>query len=130
MPTPLDKWLPLREPCISLEGRWESSVQFGPSSEWFSGHFDEYPLLPAIAVLALAAETVKRQGRKQGRVLEVLSFFRVRFKRFVFPNEKLLISVAGMPSEGEANLDFQLTCDGKIVAQGVLKARQEVSGGS
>ena len=86
-------------------------------------------MLPAVTLLALAAETVKSQGREQGRILEVSSFFRVRFKRFVFPNEKLLISVAGMPPESEANLDFQLTCDGKIVAQGVLKARQEVLGG-
>jgi len=86
-------------------------------------------LLPAVTLLAFAAETVKSQGRKEGRILEVSNFFRVRFKRFVFPEEKLLISVAGMPPESEANLDFQLTCEGKIVAQGVLKARQEVLGG-
>jgi 3-hydroxymyristoyl/3-hydroxydecanoyl-(acyl carrier protein) dehydratase len=129
MLTPLDKWLPLRDSRISLEGRWESSVQFGSSSEWFSGHFEGYPLLPAITLLALAAATVKRQGRETGRILEIPRFFRVRFKRFVFPDEKLLISVAGMPPESEANLDFQLTCNGKIVAQGVLKAREGVLGG-
>ena len=86
-------------------------------------------MLPAITLLALAAATVKRQGRETGRILEISSFFRVRFKRFVLPDEKLLISVAGMPPESEANLDFQLTCNGIIVAQGVLKAREGVLGG-
>lgn len=129
MSTPFKKWLPLTDLRISLEGRWESWAQFGPSSEWFSGHFEEYPLLPAVTLLALAAETVKSQGREQGRILEVSSFFRVRFKRFVFPDEKLLISIAGMPPGAEANLDFQVTSQGKTVAQGVLAASEKAPRG-
>ena len=62
MRMPRDRWLPLKDLGMTHEGRWESSVQLGPSSEWFSGHFDEYPLVPGVALLALAAETVKRQG--------------------------------------------------------------------
>jgi len=129
MQTPQDKWLPLEDIQTTPEGRWESSIRFGPSSKWFSGHFDECPLVPGVALLALAAETVKRQGREQRRFLEVFGFSRVRFKRFVFPNEELLISVAAMPSGFEAELDFHVTCHGNTVAQGVLKAVEEVSRG-
>ena len=126
---PRDRWLPLKDPRITPEGRLESSVQLGPSSEWFSGHFDEYPLVPGVALLALAAEMVKRQGREQGRLLEVSGFSGVRFKRLVFPGEELLISVGAMPPESEAKLDFHVTSHGHTVAHGVLKATEELSGG-
>jgi hypothetical protein len=69
---------------------------------------------------------VKRQGREQGRRLEVSGFSRVRFKQVVFPDEELCISVAAMPSGPEAKLDFHITCRGNTVAQGLLKAREEV----
>lgn len=114
---------------MTSEGRWESSVQLGPSSEWFSGHFDEYPLVPGVALLALAAETIKRQGLGQGRLLEVSGFSGVRFRRLVFPGEELLISVSAMPPGSEAKIDFLVTCHGHTVVHGVLKATEESSGG-
>ena len=126
MRIPRDRWLPLKDSRITPEGRWESIARFEPSSEWFSGHFDECALLPGVALLALAAEMVKRQGREQGRRLEVSGFSRVRFKQLVFPDEELYISVAAMPSGPEAKLDFHITCRGDTVAQGLLKGSEEV----
>jgi len=124
-----DRWLPLMDLRITSDGGWESCVQLGPSSEWFSGHFDEYPLLPGVALLALAVETVKKQGREQGRSLEVSGFFGVRFKRLVLPGEDMIISVGAMPPGSEAKLNFHVTCHGHIVVYGVLKAIEELSGG-
>jgi 3-hydroxymyristoyl/3-hydroxydecanoyl-(acyl carrier protein) dehydratase len=129
MGIPQDRWLPLKDLRINSEGVWESSVELGPSSEWFSGHFDEYPLAPGVALLALAAETVKRQGREQGRLLEVSGFFGIRFRRLVLPGEELLISVSAMPPESEAKLDFHVTCHGHTVVHGVLKAIEKFSSG-
>ena len=126
MPISPDRWLPLKNPRMTPEGRWESMAQFESSSEWFSGHFDECALVPGVALLALAAEMAKRQGREQGRHIEVSGFSRVRFKQLVFPDEELQISVAAMPSGSEAKLDFHITCRRDTVAQGLLKAREEV----
>jgi 3-hydroxymyristoyl/3-hydroxydecanoyl-(acyl carrier protein) dehydratase len=126
MPIPPDRWLPLKNPRMTPEGRWESMARFEPSSEWFSGHFDECALVPGVALLALAAEMVKRQAHEQGRRLEVSRFYRVRFKQLVFPDEELHISVAAMPSGPEATLDFHIACGGDTVAQGLLKACEEV----
>jgi 3-hydroxymyristoyl/3-hydroxydecanoyl-(acyl carrier protein) dehydratase len=111
---------------MTPEGRWESIARFEPSSEWFSGHFDECALVPGVALLALAAEMVKRHGREQGRRIEVSGFSRVRFKQLVFPDEELQISVAAMPLRPKAKLDFHITCHGETVAQGLLKASEEV----
>jgi len=118
-----DDWLPLEKPWITPEGRWESSVRFEPVSEWFSGHFEKTPLLPGVALLALASEMVKRQAIENGRVLEVFGFSRVRFKVLVLPGKELRISVAAMPSDPEAKLDFKITCQDELVVQGFLKAR-------
>jgi len=123
-----DGWLPLKDLRITPEGRWESSVQLGPSAEWFSGHFDGYPLVPGVALLALTAETVRRQGCEQGRSLEVSGFSGVRFRRLVFPGEELLISVGAMPPGSEAKLDFHVTCHGNTIVQGVLKAAEASRG--
>ena len=125
MRTPRDRWLPLKDPRITPEGRWESFIRFEPSSEWFSGHFDECALVPGVALLALAVETVKRQGRKQERLLEVSGFSGVRFRRIVFPGEELLISVVAMPPQSEARLDFLITCHGETVVHGALKATEK-----
>jgi len=127
MQIPADRWLPLENTRITPEGRWESTVRFESSSEWFSGHFDDFPVLPGVALLALAAEMLERQGREQGRRLAVSGFSKVRFKRLVFPDEELHISVAAMPSKPEATLDFHITCRGETVAQGFLEAGAEAS---
>ena len=127
MQIPQERWLPLKNLRITREGRWESIVRFEPSSEWFSGHFDECPIVPGVALIALAAEMVKRQGREQGRRLEVSGFSRVRFKQLVSPDDELNVSIAAMPSGPEAELDFYITCRGDTVARGLLKASEEVS---
>jgi 3-hydroxymyristoyl/3-hydroxydecanoyl-(acyl carrier protein) dehydratase len=124
-----DSWLPLKDIRTTQEGFWESGVRFSPSSEWFLGHFDEFPLVPGVALLALVAEVVKRKGSEQGRLLKVSGFSRVRFKRLTFPDEELHISVAVMPPGSEAELVFKVSCHGHAVAQGVMKAGEEVSGG-
>ncbi|MBA4393575.1 MAG: hypothetical protein C0407_08485 [Desulfobacca sp.] len=121
--SPVD-WLPLEKPQITPEGRWESRVRFGSTSEWFSGHFEGSPLLPGVALLALASETLKRQALENGRFIDILGFSKVRFKHLVLPGQELLISVTPMPSRPEAKLDFQITCQGELVAQGLLKARE------
>ncbi len=110
---------------MTPEGNWESTVRLESSSEWFSGHFDEFPVLPGVALLALAAEMVKNQFREQGRHVKVFGFSKVRFKRLVFPDDELHISVAAMPSGDKSVLDFHITCRGQIVAQGFLKAFEE-----
>jgi 3-hydroxyacyl-[acyl-carrier-protein] dehydratase len=125
MPPLPDNWLPLEKPWITPEGRWESRARFGPESGWFSGHFEGFPLLPGVALLALASETLKRQAAENERFLDIIGYSRVRFRRLVLPGEELNISVAAMPKGPEAKLDFQITFQDKLVANGFLRVREE-----
>ena len=123
MPSDDDQWLPLGEIHISALGRIETSVRLEASSSWFSGHFEECAVVPGIALLAFVAETVRRQGERQGRSLEVSGFLKVRFRKVIFPEEGLHVSVAPIPLGPEAELPFHVTCDGDSVAQGTVKVR-------
>lgn len=117
------EWIPL-EKFGAGPGRLQSEVRLDPSSEWFSGHFEDCPMMPGIAILALPAETVRRQGEEEGRKLTVSGFSRVRFRRVVFPEERLFISVDSMPPAPEAELHFEITGKGgQSVAQGILKVQ-------
>jgi len=124
-----NQWLPLGEILITPSGGLETTVRLEASSSWFSGHFEERAVLPGVAILAFVAETVTRQGERQGRNLEVSGFFKVRFRRVVFPEESLSVSVAPMPPGPEAELQFQVTCNGDSVAQGTLKVKDKRAGG-
>ena len=120
-----NEWLPLEIPRISPEGRWESQAHFDSFSGWFSGHFEERPLLPGVALLALASEVVVKQGLKTKRALFVLGFSKVRFKSIVLPGDTLNISVAPMPEKPEARLDFRISSQGEHVIQGYMTVREE-----
>lgn len=78
-------------------------------------------MVPGVALLAFVAETVRRQGERQGRSLGVTGFFKVRFRRVTFPDERLQVSVNPMPSVSEAELPFLVTCGGESVVQGAVK---------
>ena len=121
MPSPHDQWLPLEEARVSDSGLLETVVRLDASSPWFSGHFEECPVVPGLALLAFVVEAVRREGDRQGRSLEASGFSKVRFRRVIFPEESLRVSVAAMPPGPEAALSFHVTCDGDSVAQGTVK---------
>ena len=119
-----DQWHSLGEILSTPSGRLETTVRLETSSMWFSGHFDGCAVMPGVAILAFVAETVTRQGHGEGRSLSVSGFFKVRFRRVVFPEENLHVSVASMPPGPEAELPFNVTCNGDSVAQGTLKMKE------
>jgi len=123
MPSHDNPWLPLGEILVTPSGGLETVVRLEPISRWFSGHFDECAVVPGVAILAFVAETVIRQGHRESRSLVVSGFSKVRFRRVSFPEENLHVSVASMPQGAEAELPFDVTCDGESVAQGALKMK-------
>jgi acyl dehydratase len=82
--------------------------------------------MPAVSMLSLVGETVRRQGRKGGRKLEVSGFYKVRIKRVVFPGEDLRVSVGTMPPDSQADLHFEVTSRGSTVAKGILRITENL----
>jgi 3-hydroxymyristoyl/3-hydroxydecanoyl-(acyl carrier protein) dehydratase len=121
-----DLWLPLREVRLVSGRRIEARMRLDPSSEWFSGHFEGVPIMPAVSMLSLVGETVRRQGKEEGRELEVSGFYKVRIKRVVSPGEELRVSVATMPPDSQADLHFEVTSRGSTVAKGILRITENL----
>lgn len=82
--------------------------------------------MPAVSMLSLVGETVRRQGKEEGRKLEVSGFYKVRIKRVVSPGEELRVSVATMPPDSHADLHFEVTSRGKTVAKGILRITENL----
>ena len=82
--------------------------------------------MPAVSLLSLVGQLLMRQGNEEGRNLEVSGFHKVRIKRVVTPGEELHISVASMPPDSQADLDFLLTSQGRTVAKGFLKITEDL----
>ncbi len=117
-------WIKLEDLKASESGRVETSVHVDETCPWFSGHFPAQPILPGVALLGLIGETVRRQGRNQGRNLEVHGLNRVRFKTLSFPGQDLDISVGTMPPDAEAKLVFEISRQGEPVSQGIVLVRE------
>ncbi len=114
-------WLPALEIRVTGEGRVEADVFLDPSSPWFAGHFDGLPLLPGVALLALAGETLGRFAQERGYHVEMTGFSKVRFKRFVVPGETLSISVGAFPPGPGQDLDFIVRVEGELAARGRMQ---------
>lgn len=74
-------------------GVFSASARADGESPWFAGHFPGEPILPGIALLAIAADTVRQCGLESGRSMVVSGFRKVRFKRVVLPGEEMIVNV-------------------------------------
>ena len=117
-------WIKIEHLETSGSGRVETRVRVAEACPWFSGHFPAQPILPGVALLGLVGETVRRQGQKQGRNLEIHGLNRVRFKALSFPGQDLVISVGKMPPDTEAKLAFEISRQGEQVSQGIALVRE------
>ena len=120
----LTAWLPI-EHLEQAEGRINARALFPSSSLWFRGHFPVEPILPGVALLALAVEPLLLAARTKGRSLKILGFSKVRIRRLTFPGDVLDISIRDMPTLKEANLGFQVNCRGEKVCQGIVHMAEE-----
>ena len=95
-------------------------TRVSPDSPWFSGHFPGEPILPGIAQLEMALDGIKRLSKKN---LKILGVRKVRFKKFIRPNDKIKIKVA--LREGDAlSYSFRIMVDGEMACNGILTVEE------
>jgi 3-hydroxymyristoyl/3-hydroxydecanoyl-(acyl carrier protein) dehydratase len=79
--------------AVCRGGEFSASARADGESPWFAGHFPGEPILPGIALLAIAADTVRQCGLETGRPMVVSGFRKVRFKKVVLPGEEMIVNV-------------------------------------
>jgi 3-hydroxyacyl-[acyl-carrier-protein] dehydratase len=117
-------WLPI-EDVKQVDGHIKAKALFPPSSQWFQGHFPIQPILPGVAVLALAVKPLLITAHAKGRSLKVLGFSKVRIRMLTLPGDSLQISIEDMPMLKEAELGFLVSCRGEKVCQGIVHMAEE-----
>lgn len=104
------------------EGRVVASARFPNDSGWFDGHFPDNPIVPGVALIALAAEAICERESSEGRSLSFTGVRRVRFRLPVRPDDEVTLEAVRMPKkEGPAYL-FNVYLAGESACSGVLTA--------
>jgi 3-hydroxyacyl-[acyl-carrier-protein] dehydratase len=100
----------------------EARVEAG--SPWFSGHFPEEPILPAIAVLSMVAEVISRHAAGREQKIRICSVRRVRFRAPVRPEDSLAISVLTVEAENDNPISyhFKVAVRGNTACTGIMDA--------
>jgi len=74
----------------SATGEMHTEVRIPPESLWFSGHFPGEPILPGIAQLGIAYDTV---CKALGHPISITGFSRVKFKKIIRPGDCLKVII-------------------------------------
>src|SRR5512133_1892315 len=112
------EWLPLPEAA----GGAAAAVRFPGDSAWFSGHFPDNPIVPGIALIALAAEAVIERERREGRSVAITGVRRVRFRLPVRPEDEVTLEVTRMQDRQAPAYSFAVCLAGEAVCNGLLTA--------
>ena len=102
------------EGCVLAEAR------VGASSPWFSGHFPEAPVLPAIAILSMVRDAISHHEAEQGRDIKVSTIHRVRFRLPVKPDDLLKITATSSDRLGQASYQFKVEVNGQTACTGLM----------
>lgn len=97
-----------------------SAVRFPGNSDWFSGHFPGNPIVPGVALIALAEQAVIERERAEGRSVAITGVRRIRFRLPVRPEDAVALEINRMPDRQGPAYAFTLSVAGEAVCSGLL----------
>jgi 3-hydroxyacyl-[acyl-carrier-protein] dehydratase len=109
-------------PLPETAGCVAAAVRFPGDSDWFSGHFPDNPIVPGVALIALAADAVIERERGEGRSVTITGVRRVRFRLPVRPEDEVTLEVNRIPDRQSPAYSFSLCVAGEAVCSGLLTA--------
>ncbi len=102
--------------------RVAAAARFPRDSDWFSGHFPGNPIVPGVALIALAKEAVMAWERGEGRSVTITGIRRVRFRQPVKPDDEVELEAKRMSGREGPAYAFTISLRGEAVCSGVLRA--------
>lgn len=101
-------------------GGWRAEARVPEDSSWFAGHFPGDPILPGIAQMGMAFETV---SRVLGGGIRVSRFNRIKFKKIIRPGDCLEIIIQAK-KDVPGQYAFQIMAGGEIACSGIMAIEQ------
>ncbi len=90
------------------------------ASPWFDGHFPGQPILPGIAMIAMAFDAARGKEACEGNSIRLKSVKRVRFKKPVRPDEPFTLSLRREQKESGISYNFTILLEGEAACTGIL----------
>ena len=106
--------------CGDESDRFEAIATAPFSSPWFDGHFPGQPILPGIALIAMAFDLAREQEARQGNCIRLKTVKRVRFKKPVRPDEPFTVEVKRELKESGLAYIFTIKLAGEAGCTGIL----------
>jgi 3-hydroxyacyl-[acyl-carrier-protein] dehydratase len=110
-------------PLSGKESGVVAAARFPGDSAWFSGHFPGHPIVPGVALIALAAEAVVERECGEGRSVAITGVRRVRFRLPVRPDDEVTLKTARISNPKGPAYAFTVCLAGETVCSGVLTAQ-------
>lgn len=102
--------------------RVAAAARFPRDSDWFSGHFPGNPIVPGVALIALAKEAVMAWERGEGRSATIPGIRRVRFRQPVKPDDEVELEAKRIFGREGPAYAFKISLRGEAVCSGILRA--------
>jgi 3-hydroxymyristoyl/3-hydroxydecanoyl-(acyl carrier protein) dehydratase len=116
----LENWHLMTNPRMITTGSLMAEFQIRDDSPWFAGHFPEEPILPGVAVLAMAAEMITYLEGNLQRKTRIAGLKRVRFRLPIRPRDMVTLELTCEKDDGILNYRFQACVRGEIACTGVI----------
>jgi 3-hydroxyacyl-[acyl-carrier-protein] dehydratase len=110
------------QPILTPEGV-EASCRVPPDSHWFSGHFPDNPIFPALGMIGLvdgvlhAGGVAQPEGGLSGRLYK-----RIRFRQVVRPGEEIVVSISPQEPRKQGRFRFNILKGPESISEGVVLA--------
>lgn len=89
-------------------------------SPWFDGHFPGQPILPGIAMIAIAFDAAREKEAREGNFIRLKAVKRVRFKKPVRPDEPFTLTLKREQKESGVSYNFTILLGGEAACTGIL----------
>ena len=116
----LSKWHKLN--CVSFDENegYEAIVTAPLGSPWFEGHFPSQPILPGIAMIAMAFDVAQQIEAHNGKHIRLNAVKRIRFKKPVRPDEPISLVLKREQKEIGISYNFTILLVGEVACTGTI----------
>jgi 3-hydroxyacyl-[acyl-carrier-protein] dehydratase len=115
----------LREVNTIAPNKIEALAYVPTDSSWFLGHFPNEPILPGIALIYMAEQTIIQDAAAKGEEITFKALKRVRFTQPVRPGESLTVNVTSEEAGEETLFTFKIAHEENIVCSGLIAAKKK-----
>ncbi|MCX5897693.1 MAG: hypothetical protein NTY29_05795 [Proteobacteria bacterium] len=116
----LSKWHTLECGSNDEPDRLEALAVAPRGSPWFDGHFPGQPILPGIAMIAMAFDAARQKEAHEGKRIRLKAVKRVRFKKPVRPEEPFTLALKREQKESGICYNFTILLGDEAACTGTL----------